>query len=207
MFKKLIVIIFCSLLCNIVMHGQRRSGLVGPEGNGAKYRNSRLNMNQERFYRSKSYGLVRVKTPQGYTNITEVNIGLGLGDKEIPYANNQMGLTMVNGYHITPFFLVGAGVGIQSYNKGVLAPVYLDARYYFRFKFLNPFLMVDAGGLFQVSGERAKNGKFIYPAAGVRVPVSRRLSVTTALGWHAHWNKPRNNRDSFVAFKVGVVFY
>lgn len=159
------------------------------------------------FYRCSGYGAVPVKTPGGYTNISELTMGVGLKIVSVPYSTNLFGASMVNGYHFTPFFMAGIGIGVQAYKGGALAPVYLDARYYIRLKCLNPFVMMDAGGLFKVSGEEAKTGTFIFPGVGVRLPLDKSLSLTAAAGIHSQWINVDGYRDSFLSLKLGLVFF
>lgn len=206
--KILILLLFCLFTGAVNLHGQKpKKTLVKGLTYQQKYSKKRKPFYEDVFYRPSKFGPVRVATPQGYTFIAEINGGIGLGAISVPYSTNQMGLTMVHGYHITPYILAGAGMGFQSYNEGTLAPLFVDFRYYFRKGVFNPFVMTDAGGIFRLGGASAQNGSFIYPAAGVRVGIANRTSVTFSAGWHAHWNKPRGNRDSFIAFRLGLVFY
>ena len=206
--KLLILLLFCLFTGAVNLHGQKirkftNQGLTYQQ----KYSRNRNPFYADVFYRPTSRGPVRVATPEGYTLITELNSGMGLGTQEVPYSANQLGLTMVHGYHFTPYLLAGGGLGFQSYNEGTLAPLFVDLRYYFRMGVFNPFIMADAGGIFRLFGEETKGGSFIYPAVGIRLAIAYRTSLTLAAGWHAHWVQSDGDRDSFVSIRAGIVFF
>ena len=148
-----------------------------------------------------------IKIQKGYINISEINLGVGLGDVTPSYDTNQLGFSMVNGYHFSPDFMAGVGLGLQSYNGGTLGGVYLDTRYYFQIKCVDPFIMTDVGMKFRVSGDDANAGLFLFPAAGVRIHVCRKLALTFAAGPYAHWVKPDGGRSTFISIKFGAEFY
>ena len=152
-------------------------------------------------------GLRLIKIQKGYINISELNMGVGLGEVGSSYDTNQLGFSMVNGYHFNPAIMAGIGLGVQSFNGGALGSFYLDGRYYFQIKCVDPFLMTDAGIKFRISGDDAKTGPFVFPAAGVRIHVCRKLALTFAAGPYAHWVKTGGGRSTFISIKFGAEFY
>ena len=152
-------------------------------------------------------GLRIIEIQKGYVNISELSMGVGLGEVSQSYDTNQLGFTMVNGYHFNPHLMAGAGIGVESFNGGALGALYLDARYYFQLKCINPFVMADAGLKYRISGDDAKAGPFFFPAAGVRLYVCRKLALSFALGPYTHWVRTDGGRSTFLSIKLGAVFY
>ena len=133
-------------------------------------------------------------------------MGVGLGQIALSYDTNQLGFSMVNGYHFSPELMAGIGLGVEAYKGGALGSFYVDTRYCFQVKCINPFLMADAGIKVRISGDDAKTGPFVFPAAGVRLYVARRLALTFAVGPYMHWVN-ENTRSAFIAIKLGAEFY
>ncbi|MBN1180700.1 MAG: hypothetical protein JXB49_00335, partial [Bacteroidales bacterium] len=91
--------------------------------------------------------------------------------------------------------------------EGSVAPLYADARYFFKMKCVNPFIMFDGGVIFAIAGEPAKTGPFVFLGGGARVPIAQRVSLTAAAGPYLHWNDKAGARDALLSLKVGLVFH
>jgi hypothetical protein len=143
---------------------------------------------------------------RGFFSLTELNLGLGLSDVSIAYAERFAGISTVAGFHFGPAVWTGLGIGISRYNGGTLLPLFFDGRYYFGESRAKPFIMADAGILFHSGGEESGTRIFGNPGVGVRLPVGLHASFSLALGLFTQWEM-KTNRDSFINGKIGLVIH
>lgn len=138
----------------------------------------------------------------GFLNNTELTGGYGLYVRFPEYERYYYGLTTVNGYVINRHFFTGIGIGINSYNGGIMAPLYLDFRYIFSKKPFSPYFFADGGVLFRF--EEFNNPLFfLNPGFGLQKSISDRLALNLGAGV---FMQRSDHRASFVNVKVGFVF-
>ena len=146
------------------------------------------------------------RTKNGFFSLTEVNIAFGLSSIKVPYSERFFGATSVAGYQFKSKLFTGIGAGILDYNQGVLAPVFLHGRYYFTKKKHKPFATADAGMFFRISGTETNNRIYANPGIGIIISTSKSVTFTGTVSLFSQWEKDIQ-RDSFLNFKIGVLFF
>jgi len=144
------------------------------------------------------------KYRNGFFNHTEVDLAFGLGSTELPYSQRFFGATTIGGYHFNSVIYTGIGVGIFDYNSGVMAPLFIHARYNFSDKRISPFLCSDLGMLFNLSGTDIDNPFYANPGAGISILTQRKRTFTATLSLYTHWKKDVV-RESFLNLKIGLL--
>lgn len=143
----------------------------------------------------------------GYTNITEVVFGRSFENTSTTntYGNSNtvtyshfddinngplLGAQTVNGYQFSPFFSMGAGIGIHVHSGLVLVPLFLDLRANFSRNRLTPFASVNIGYSYsrkEVTGgvlaTDDKGGILFSPAAGMKFFVLPKMALNLSLGF------------------------
>ncbi|MDZ7636062.1 MAG: hypothetical protein U5L72_17145 [Bacteroidales bacterium] len=148
----------------------------------------------------------------GYYNATEVTYGIGLKDVSVPYSNNHIGITTVNGMRFGNGLAIGLGVGYLQYNLGEtgtgwLLPVFGDVRYFIGSQKNKFFVMADGGFLLSVEDFKGLSRAFLNPALGIVIPVSKSTHLSFSTGLLTQYIIPSpHNRDSFINMKLGLVF-
>ena len=137
---------------------------------------------------------------RGWFSLAEMRGGYGLGDVSVPYSHYNIGLTGQIGYQLYKNFTAGGGLGLSYYNGGLLAPLFLDFRYYFFPNGISPFLLADGGFLLNFSNF-SDTKIYLSPAVGIRFPIEKNHSLNLSLGLHVQ--SAGGSRDSFVNFKAG----
>ena len=66
----------------------------------------------------------------GYSNVTELNFGKGLGDASDDFS---FGTQTINGYLVNPNFYLGFVVGVDKYKNATFIPLFADIRINFNF--------------------------------------------------------------------------
>jgi hypothetical protein len=153
--------------------------------------------NNSSAYVYKNYG-------NGFFNHTEIDLAFGLGSTELPYSQRFFGATTLGGYHFNSVIFTGIGAGIFDYNSGVMAPVFIHARYNFTSKRVSPFLCSDLGMLFNLSGTDINNPFYANPGAGISVLTQRKRTFTATVSLYTHWKKDVV-RESFINLKIGLL--
>lgn len=141
----------------------------------------------------------------GLMNITELNVGFGLGDTNTDFAKRFFGLTSVLGYGITRNLHSGIGAGLSFYNGGTLVPLFLDLRYFINFGKISAYAFGDGGLLFNLAKETGSLRMFVNPGAGLRFKISKDLDANFGAGLFLQTKKDQS-RDSFVNFKLGMTY-
>ena len=106
---------------------------------------------------------------KGFSNITEVNIGLVGYD----YANQNdidrsiyyIGIQTINGYQFCSLLNTGIGIGFDNYKYDNFIPLFLDIRSNFIKGIISPFIVCDIGYSFLVT----KNTYTIYNNTGYSI--------------------------------------
>ncbi len=154
---------------------------------------------------NKKYSVVLNSRP-GLMNITEINVGFGLGDTSTDYSKRFLGLTSILGIGITRYFHGGIGTGISFYNGGLLVPLYLDLRYIFNFGKISAYAFGDGGLLLNFAESDGKTKIFINPGAGLTYPIYDNLTANLGAGLFLQSVKDQS-RDSFINFKLGITYF
>jgi hypothetical protein len=142
-------------------------------------------------------------------NLTEFNLGYGARYLDEPYEIRRSGFSTMLGYRSNRNIAIGLGVGLESYNGGTLAPVYLEGQIYFDNLIrgsIKPFLRGSSGYLFNVSGLETNISVFGNPCAGVLIPMTYRSSLSVSIGLFTQWDVGVE-RYSFLDTKIGILFY
>lgn len=147
-------------------------------------------------------GFNKYEDVSGYVNITEAVGGFGTGTTTTDYSQYLLGISSINGYVINSHFLTGIGAGLNAYNGGMAAPVYIDIRYTFNERKFTPYVFGD-GGILLYFEEMDAPGLFINPGLGLITKISDKLAVNLGAGLFVQ-RMPR--LASFINFKLGFVF-
>lgn len=153
-------------------------------------------------YGSNAYSFNKYR--DGFFSHTEVNLAFGLGSTVLPYSQLFFGATTIGGYHFNSVFFTGLGAGVFDYNSGVMAPVFIHARYNFSDKRVSPFLCSDFGMLFNLSGTDIENPFYANPGVGFSILTQRQRTFTTTISLYTHWKKDVV-RESFLNLKIGLL--
>jgi hypothetical protein len=122
---------------------------------------------------------------KGYTGNFEI------GFVDFPEGDDiaMVSFSMVNGYQFNPYFSMGLGVGGEIPSQGFYnVPVYLDTKVFFTKTRFAPYLNFDIGYNLNFSdnyfyGSSASNGFIINPSLGLRVALTKKIGLTTTLGY------------------------
>jgi len=142
-------------------------------------------------------------------NLTEFNLGYGARYLDQAYEIRRSGITTMLGYRYNRNIAIAIGTGLESYNGGTLAPVYLEGQIYFDNLIrgsVKPFLRGSSGYLFQVSGLKTNISVFGNPCAGILIPMTYRSSLSVSIGLFTQWSVGVQ-RYSFLDTKIGILFY
>jgi hypothetical protein len=144
----------------------------------------------------------RLDPKKGYITVNEMTYGLGLSSTNVPYSNNYLGFTTIQGYQINKNFMFGAGAGFFIYDAGKAAPLFLNFQYrFYTTKSLTSYASAEGGFLFKFGGEKTATDLFINPIIGVRHDFSRDVAGNIGIGMMVQQG---SNRNSFIDIKVGV---
>jgi len=142
-------------------------------------------------------------------SLSELNIGYGAHWLDQPYEIRQGGISTLGGYRVSRNFTVGIGAGLESYNSGLLAPIYFETQYYMNwmtYGSVKPVITGATGYLAHVAGTETNINFFANPSAGFLIPISYRSSVIILVGVFTQWELSVQ-RYSFLNAKLGWLFY
>ena len=144
---------------------------------------------------------------RGYVNITELTAGPGLSVTDVPYSKFVAGITTVNGYQINKYLIAGIGVGLNFYNEGYLVPFYISGRFTYPVpnSKISPYFNGDLGLLLNFKNSEGGTWTFINPVVGARYTIKPTMALDFGVGILTQMN-PDEPRDSFLNFKLGLVF-
>lgn len=169
--------------------------------------NDILKLKETRILADSLAEVKRLSQPKenGFVNITEITGGIGLAKTHVDYSSRVIGLNNVFGYQINKSFLTGLGVGIYGYDGGILVPVYLDMRYYFKpGAQLSPYISAD-GGLQLNPKEFEKTTIFINPTVGLKKKIGEKSWLNFGIGTLTI-GRPDGERSTFFTIKGGFSF-
>jgi uncharacterized lipoprotein YehR (DUF1307 family) len=141
----------------------------------------------------------------GFVNIAEITGGIGFAKTHVDYSSRVIGVSNIFGYQVNRNFLTGLGVGLYSYNGGILVPLFLDTRYNFKPTApLSPFISAE-GGLQINPNDFEKTTIFINPSVGLRKKIGGKSWLNFGLGVLTI-GRPDGERSSFFTIKGAVSF-
>jgi len=139
----------------------------------------------------------------GFVNLTEITGGIGFAKTHVDYSSRIIGVSNIFGYQINKSFLTGLGVGVYGYNGGILVPLYLDMRYYFKpGSQLSPYVSAD-GGLQLNPKEFEKTTIFINPTIGLKKKIGEKSWLNFGIGTLT-MGRPDGERSTFFTIKGGI---
>jgi len=144
----------------------------------------------------------KYKDVSGFINITEVGAAKGLGRAAQDYTAEFALISNVFGHVIDLHYIIGLGVGMNSYNGGPMVPVYIDLRYRFRDMDFTPFFYTDGGALLDVSNT-SQYGLFLNPGIGFINKINYNTAFTMSVGIY---EQTVPNNSAFINFKLGIIF-
>jgi len=141
----------------------------------------------------------------GFVNIAEIAGGIGLAKIDVDYSSRIIGASNIFGYQINKKFLTGLGVGVYGYNGGILVPLFLDMRYYFKPGApLSPYISAD-GGLQVNPKDFETTTIFINPTVGLKKKIGEKSWLNFGIGTLTI-GRPDGERSTFFMIKGGISF-
>jgi len=158
-----------------------------------------------------------------YTNITEINYGIGLGsDIDGSQGHSTFGIHIINGCLFNSKLSLGFGIGLDrlriNENLGqTILPVSLDIRYYFLKDPKILFCGIEGGYTYNLSGfkleyDNGLGGYFINPSIGAKVFQLEKASMIINLGIKIQKNTiqyvwtPLPKNEMLFNIKAGLIF-
>ena len=147
----------------------------------------------------------------GYKIIVEMGYGIGVGD----YGKNRLKLNIINGYQISPYFLLGFGTGLEIYHD-VIIPVFVDFRANLLNKSVSPYFSLDIGYSFDETNSFDSVGFLLSPTVGVSFKVSDKSVMNVGLdyetqkmdffssGYPSYYSSSENS--GAISINVGISF-
>jgi len=153
---------------------------------------------------------VTLNPNSGYANITEATFGYGVAGTTMPYSRQYYGFTTSHGYQLNIYGLnlsnnlfMGLGTGLLFYKEGNLVPVFVDFRFTWDKKKIEPFLYGNSGLLFGVKNLDENTKLFINTGGGVRFRIDEAFAVSLGMGLLIQMGI---SRASFPNIKAGVSY-
>lgn len=147
----------------------------------------------------------------GYANFNEISYGYGLGNTSSPFSKYYVGFTTSHGYQLQIYgskknqgLFAGLGTGLFKYDAGLLAPLYVDARFLWNKQTVSPFINGESGIIFNLEGPAGEMRLFANLGGGVKIRISKTLYTTFSTGLKVQMGK--TSQDSFVYVKMGLAF-
>ena len=153
---------------------------------------------------------VTLNPNSGYANVTEATFGYGVGGTTMPYSEGYYGFTTSHGYQLNIYGLnlstnlfVGLGGGLLFYKEGNLIPVFMDFRFTWDKKKIEPFLYGTSGLLFGVKNPDENTKLFINAGGGIKYRIDDSFAISLGTGLLLQMG---TSRASFLDFKAGVSY-
>ncbi|MCB9293397.1 MAG: hypothetical protein H6559_09780 [Lewinellaceae bacterium] len=152
---------------------------------------------------------VFVHDAEGFTNITTLGYGFGIGT--VGDANNNedyFALHTVNGFHVNRMISLGVGVGIEGYGDYELVPLYADIRIYPARTEWAPFFYGDLGYGLGVLEKNTDGGLMAAIGGGLQRSVNPNLAFVASIGYRYQENTVGTEElnASYLQLSVGVKF-
>jgi len=142
-------------------------------------------------------------------SLNEFNMGYGARFLDQDYEIRRTGFSTLIGYRYNRAITFGLGAGVEAYNGGTLAPIFLEGQIYLNrlsVSSIKPFMTGAAGMLNHISGNNTDIKVFANPGFGFLVPVTYHASLSVSMGVYTQWALDKQ-RYSFINTKIGLLFY
>jgi hypothetical protein len=153
---------------------------------------------------------VTLNTNSGYANVTEATFGYGVAGTTMPYSRQYYGFTSSHGYQLNIYGLnlstnlfLGLGSGLLFYKEGNLVPAFVDIRFTWDKKMIEPFLYGNSGLLFGVKNLDENTKLFINAGGGIRFRIDGAFALSLGTGLLLQMG---TSRASFLNVKAGVSY-
>ncbi len=133
-----------------------------------------------------------------------------------------IGIQIITGYKVSPYFSFGFGVGLTKYSTYIIdpflkysyidlfrgghlqTPLFLDLRISFLNKSITPFIVFDAGySIPYDSGDHS--GFFVNPSIGIKYFIMPGTSMNISVGYHRYYSNSfilSAGRDDAIANEI-----
>jgi hypothetical protein len=153
---------------------------------------------------------VTLNPNSGYSNVTEATFGYGVAGTTMPYSKQYYGFTTSHGYQLNIYGLnlstnlfIGLGTGLLFYKDGNLIPAFLDFRFTWDKKKIEPFLYGNSGILFGVKNLDENTKLFINAGGGAKFRIDDAFAISLGTGLLIQMG---TSRASFLNVKAGVSY-
>jgi hypothetical protein len=167
---------------------------------------------RETFQHENLNNKIIVHDGEGFTNITTLGLGFGVGtvgdEGEVNNDQTYFALHTVNGYHLNRALSMGIGVGIEWYDGYELVPLYADIRYHPALTEWAPFFYGNLGFGLGFLENNHDGGLMGGLGGGIQKSVNPNLALVGSLGYRFQGNTVgTENLDAhFIQLSVGVKF-
>lgn len=122
------------------------------------------------------------KRHAGYKGFFDVGGGIGIRD----FGDNIFSISTSHGYQFSPYFFLGAGIGVEYHTKweATFMPIFADMRGYFLKGNVTPFIGAKAG----YSPYKGK-GVYFNPTIGVSFFVFKEFAMNVTIGYNLQHSK------------------
>ena len=168
-------------------------------------------VSREAFQHENKKNQIIVHDGEGFTNITGIGLGFGIGTVGDSDANNDQSffaIHTINGYHINRNLSLGVGVGIEWYDDYELVPVYADIRYSPALTEWAPFFYGNLGYGLGFLEENLDGGLMGGLGGGIQYSINPNFALVGSLGYRFQGNSEgTTNLDAhFLQFNIGFKF-
>ncbi|HBC79372.1 MAG TPA: hypothetical protein DEO60_04185 [Bacteroidales bacterium] len=153
---------------------------------------------------------VTLNPNSGYANVTEATFGYGVAGTTMPYSQWYYGFTSSHGYQLNIYGLnlstnlfIGLGSGLLVYKEGNLVPAFVDIRFTWDKKKVEPFLYGNSGLLIGVKNLDENTKLYINGGGGIRYRIDDSFAVSLGGGLLLQMG---TSRASFLNVKAGVTY-
>jgi hypothetical protein len=153
---------------------------------------------------------VTLNPNSGYANVSEATFGYGVGGTTMPYSGHYYGFTTSHGYQLNIYGLnlstnlfIGLGAGLLFYKEGNLVPAFVDFRFTWDKKKIEPFLYGNSGLLFGVKSLDENTKLFINAGGGIKYRIDDSFALSLGAGLLLQMG---TSRASFLNIKAGVSY-
>lgn len=168
---------------------------------------------RETFEHNNRKNKINVHDGEGFTNITTLGFGFGVGsvgDGRTSRDNDEtyFAIHTVNGYHLLPAVSLGAGVGVEWYGDYELVPLYADVRFHPSLTEWAPFFYGQVGYGLGFLEENQDGGLMGGLGGGVQYSLNPNFALVGSLGYRYQGNTvgTENLNAHFLQISAGVKF-
>ncbi len=211
-----------------------RGSIVKPlDENGVKIMNSNSDVlsfsadqvrkvAREKMLHQNQKNVVHAYQPKGFTNITTLGYGFGVGSYEIMdnTVDNELSyfsIHTINGYHLNDLLSLGLGIGVEFHEEVgegqdgyELVPLFADIRFTPTRKEMAPFFYADAGYGLGAFEPDVKGGAMFGLGGGLQWSLNRNSALVASFGYryqaHGFDNSGSDFNANYLNFKLGFKF-